>query len=140
MNQHNKPTLFLICGLPGSGKSTFAAKLKKEKDIDHHYEADMKLYEDGVYVFARKKLPSAHRWCQQMTKRAMQQQKDVIVSNTTLRKKEAKPYIELAKQYEYNIEIIHMTGNYESIHGVPKDVYYRMESVREFFTLQDFNL
>lgn len=138
MNQPNKPTLFLICGLPGSGKSTYATKLKQEKNITCHYEADMKLYEDGVYVFERKKLPMAHRWCQEMTERAMQEQKDIIISNTTLKKKEARPYINLAKEYDYHIEIIHMTGNYQSIHGVPKDVFCRMKSIKEFFTIEDF--
>ena len=132
--------MFLIVGLPGSGKSTYAQRLKDEKNIKYHYEADMAMYEDGKYVFKRSKLPGAHAWCQVMTELAMKEKECVIVSNTFLRKKEVKPYIDLANLYEYRIHLVRMTGNYGSIHGVPSNVYERMKLIQEFYELKDFYL
>lgn len=125
--------LYFIVGLPGSGKSTYANRLKDEKNIKHHYEADMAMYEDDKYVFKRSKLPGAHAWCYVMTEVAMKEKEDVIVSNTSLRKKEAQPYFDLAKLYGYKVHLIRMNGNYGSVHGVPSDVYKRMKSIQEFY-------
>jgi predicted kinase len=132
-------TLYLICGPSGSGKTTFANKLKKEKGITNHFEADqwmVDLY--GNYFFDPKRLSYCHTECQKSTEESMQRGEDVIVSNTTLTKKEAKPYIDLTRKYGYNVEIHHMTGEYQNEHGVPYWKIEEMRNKRQWFSLADF--
>jgi len=132
-------TLYLVCGPSGSGKTTFANKIKKEKNIANHFEADqwmVDLY--GNYFFNPKRLGYCHRECQKSTEDSMQRREDVIVSNTTLTKKEAKPYIDLSKKYGYNVEIHHMTGEFQNEHGVPDWKIEEMKNKRQLFFLADF--
>jgi predicted kinase len=132
-------TLYLICGPSGSGKTTFANKLKKEKNIANHFEADQWMVDqDGNYLFDPKKLGHCHAECQKSTEESMQRGEDVIVSNTTLTKKEAKPYIDLSKKYGYNVEIHHMTGEHQNEHGVPNWKIEEMKNKRQLFSLADF--
>ena len=132
-------TLYLICGPSGSGKTTLANKIKKEKNIANHFEADqwmVDLY--GNYLFNPKRLGYCHAECQKSTEESMQRGEDVIVSNTTLAKKEAKPYIDLSKKYGYNVEIHHMTGEFQNEHGVPDWKIEEMKNKRQLFSLADF--
>jgi predicted kinase len=132
-------TLYLIAGPSGSGKSTFAKKLMKEKEIKFNFEADNWMKDlFGNYSFDPKNLNYCHRQCQIYTERVMESGKDVIVSNTSLTKKEAKPYIDLAKKYGYSVEIHHMTGNFKNEHGVPDWKVEEMRNKHEFYSLEDF--
>ena len=57
-----KPTLYIIRGLPGSGKSTLGVKLCGEGNTfaaDDYFEDDT-----GVYNFDPTRLKDAHAWCQ----------------------------------------------------------------------------
>ena len=132
-------TLYLICGPSGSGKTTFANKIKKEKNIANHFEADqwmVDLY--GNYFFNPKRLGYCHAECQKSTEESMQRGEDVIVSNTTLTKKEAKPYIDMARKYGYTIELHHMFGKFKNEHGVPDWKIEEMRNKRQLFSLADF--
>ena len=62
-----------------------------------------------------------------------------IVCNTTLTKKEAVPYISLAKKYNYQIVIEHMTGQFANLHRVPNWKVQEMQKKRQFFKLEDFS-
>jgi hypothetical protein len=53
-------------------------------------------------------------------------------------KREAKPYIDMAKKNCYNIIIEHLTTQYKNIHDVPQEVVDKMKNRREFFKLEDF--
>lgn len=132
-------TLYLICGPSGSGKTTFANKIKKEKNIANHFEADHWMVDqDGGYLFDPKRLGYCHAGCQKSTEESMRRTEDVIVSNTTLTKKEAKPYIDLARKYGYNVEIYHMIGEFKNEHGVPDWKIEEMKNKRQMFSLADF--
>lgn len=135
-----RPTLYFITGIPGSGKSTFANKLAKEKNVIHLYEADQWMVDSsGNYSFNPKRLHFCHIQCQKFTQQAMETQQDVIVSNTSLTKKEAKPYFDLAKKFHYNIELIHLQSSYGSIHSVPLEKIEQMKQKREFYSIKDFS-
>lgn len=122
------PTLYLIIGIPGAGKSMKAREIiANSKNLIAHYEADMFFEQDGQYNFNRTLLWKAHLWCQQKTEEAMKTGVDVIVSNTSLTPRERRVYLALAKQYHYNVEVITCTGNYKNIHGVPDETLERMK-------------
>ncbi|MDA0147479.1 ATP-binding protein [Vibrio sp. LaRot3] len=109
-----KPTLTLIRGIPGSGKSTAAKRIDA-----HHFEADMFFVtEQGEYQFDPLKLKQAHAWCFEQTQLALQQGEDVVVSNTFVRRWEIMPYFRLAKQLNVTFQVRVCSGEFGSIHGV----------------------
>jgi predicted kinase len=115
-------TLYLIRGLPGSGKSTYAKSLGCL-----HVEADMFFMRDGIYDFRLSSLKEAHAWCLMTTRMAIENGMDVAVSNTFTQLWEMKPYRDLAKAYATPCHIVECTGNYESVHNVPQHVIDKMK-------------
>ncbi len=113
--------LYLIRGLPGSGKSTYAKSL----DV-FHIEADMYHVKDGRYQFDPSRVKQAHEWCQQTCWNAMVKGMDVAVSNTFTQRWEMKPYLDFAKDTGHEVEVIVMNGNYGSVHNVPSEVLRKM--------------
>ena len=131
--------LILITGPAGAGKSTRAQELMSEQGIRYNFEADQWMKDSqGNYCFDPKKLYFCHKKCQEYTESAMRLKQDVIISNTTLTKKEAKPYIELAKEHGYEVEIIHLLTQFQNLHGVPEEKVKQMQNKRELFKLEDF--
>jgi predicted kinase len=132
--------LHLIAGPSGSGKTTFAKELMQKDGIKFNFEADNWMKDKfGIYHFDPKNLNYCHRQCQIYTEKVMQDGKDVIVSNTSLTKEEARPYINLAKKYGYSVSIHHMTGRFDNVHGVPDWKVEKMRKKHQFYTLNDFN-
>jgi predicted kinase len=123
-----------ITGLPGAGKSTLASEL----GFKNHFEADQWMVDQkGNYQFDPKKLGYCHSQCIESTERAMKASEEVAVSNTSLSKKEAKPYFLLAKKYKYNIVLIHLVTEYKSIHGVPESKLQQMKNRREIYKINE---
>ena len=125
--------LFLVRGIPGSGKSTKAKQLIAEKLADVHFEADMYFEVDGEYVFDPSKIKDAHSWCQKETDKALAAGKSVVVSNTFVKKWETDIYFGLAAKHGVEVEVIVATGNYQNVHGVPAEVLLRMKENWEDF-------
>ncbi len=91
--------LFLIRGLPGSGKSTFAKQLDAVV-----VEADQFFLKDDVYTYDAAKIGEAHAWCQKRTTELLISQLDhVAVANTFTRRWELTPYYEIANRLETGI-------------------------------------
>lgn len=125
--------LFLVRGLPGSGKTTFVNSIKLAiSEIVYHLEADMYFtkhdldYEENVKIHIAK----AHNWCQECTEDGMLAGiKNIFVSNTFTQQWELDPYIRFAKKHNYVIHILTMDNHHrgESIHNVPESVLENME-------------
>ena len=131
--------LILIRGLPGSGKTTLALQL-----YDAHrdeircavYAADDFFYGTkrappgwGSYKFDRSKLKDAHAQCQRRAFGDMSDGREVIiVHNTFTQMWEMEPYITMAKEYGYLIQVIECKGNFGSVHGVPDEAIDRMRA------------
>jgi len=119
--------LFLVRGLPGSGKSTFAKSIGGS-----HIEADMYfLDENGNYNFDVTKLRNAHEWCREKTEIAMKRGADkVIVSNTFTQEWEMDEYYKLAEKYGFKVMSIIVENRHDgkNIHNVPEETLEKMRN------------
>lgn len=119
--------LYLVRGLPGSGKSTFVKTMGVP-----YYEADMYFVDsEGKYVFDPKNIKAAHLWCQNSVRSAMVLgvSNKIAVSNTFTQQWEIDPYIKMAKDHGYNIFSIVVENRHgnPSVHGVPEQNMDAME-------------
>lgn len=112
--------LILIRGVQGSGKSTFASKIKTKGCVV--LEADMFFLNHAEYEWDPRFLKHAHQWCYSSTVRALKLGQDVIVANTFIRIKDIMPYIRLQEGLfpELNIFVTEMYTRYKNIHGIPE--------------------
>lgn len=122
--QNRQPILYLIRGLPGSGKSSFVKY--QLHALVNHYEADMFFMKDGEYQFDHSKLGQAHMWCQESTRKSLAQGFDTWVSNTFTTTKELDPYFQIAKDTDSAIVVMTMHGQFKSVHNVPDEAMDRM--------------
>jgi predicted kinase len=122
-------TIILVRGLPGSGKSSFAAMLGASV-----LEADQYFNKSGTYQFNRAELPYAHKWCQAEAEKYMQAQvPKFFVCNTFTQNWELLPYVELARKYAYKVVVLTIESGLDSgalagrnLHSVPPDAIQRM--------------
>lgn len=134
-----KPCLILIRGLPGSGKTTLACRLKKHlqsiKIPTTHFEADSFFVDEDGYNFNPALLGQAHAWCQCQAMEALAKKQVVIVSNTFISEWEMSVYLSMAKVLNYDVITVRCDGEYDNIHSVPTEVLAgmkeRMFSVKE---------
>lgn len=120
--------LYIIRGLPGSGKSTFAKKMLDEGFVDSHYEADMFFIDmDGNYRYDPLKISSAHFWCRTNVKKDLKKGLTVIVSNTFTKKSEMDPYIQYCQDNDIPFEVIRMGTQFQNIHNVPEEILKKMK-------------
>lgn len=122
--------IYLVRGLPGSGKSTFAKRLAQDNGGILHLESDMYFMKNGEYVFDSAKVPKNHEWCFNAFKDAVNAGMDVIVSNTFTQKWELNPYIEYAKYASQEVKLYRCSGEYGNTHNVPQEV---LKAMRERF-------
>ena len=116
-------TLYIIRGLPGSGKSTLARRLVHESK---HFEADMFHMVNGEYRFDPAKVKDAHEWCQRCVLHEMTEDADIAVSNTFTRRWEYEPYIKMANENWFDVQVIECHAPWDNTHGVPAEVLAAM--------------
>lgn len=116
-------TLYIVRGLPGSGKSTYAKSLGIP-----HFEADMYFMKDGEYKFDASKLKHAHMWCFNQFADQVDCGSDVVVSNTFTTVKEMNDYLVYAGARNYDIIIVEVKTQYGSIHNVPEETIAKMKA------------
>ncbi len=118
--------LYLVRGVPGSGKTTFANEIcnKVVSADDYHYD------EEGFYRFQIKNMAAAHRYCQEKTRTIMETGKDVAVANTSTTKKELKPYYDLAEEFGYTVYSIIVENRHGgvNVHNVPAETLEKMKN------------
>ena len=111
-------TLYIVRGLPGSGKTTLARQL-----TEHVFSADDYFYDlgNGQYKFDPEHLPDAHKTCQWKVEAAMIAGYRILaVANTFSMAWEAEIYFELAKKHEYIPCIIECQSQFGNVHAVPQ--------------------
>lgn len=130
------PTLHLVRGLPGSGKSTFARKLADQLHCKH-LETDQYFTDaDGNYSWDANKIAEAHEWCRQSAIDEILAQRDCVVSNTFIVPKHITCYLEDVDPFidgfmgllKFPVVIYEMTNQYGNVHGVPLNTMSKMMS------------
>lgn len=124
--------LYLIRGLPGSGKSTFAKSLADALDCNH-YEHDKYLYtEEGKYLWTEQRMAYAYRQCLRDTEATMAEGEPVVVSNVFPTSKSLKNYRKLAEKYGHRVTYIVVENRRGgvNIHDVPQEA---LDDMRKAF-------
>jgi predicted kinase len=124
--------LYIVRGIPGTGKSTFAKTLG-----GIHIEADQYFVDvEGNYNFDGSKIKLAHEYCRTQTEAWMKTDGDqvnvnkIVVSNTFTQEWEMEPYFELAKKYGYKVFSIIVENRHggTNVHGVPEEKIEQMKN------------
>lgn len=114
------PTLLIIRGLPGAGKTTIAKALCESNLFSTYVEADMFMKNAaGEYEYDPSKLEYCHRKCQIQVEEALVRGDNVIVSNTSLTHKEVEDYRKIAFAHNANVQIMELKSPFKSVHNVP---------------------
>ena len=124
----NSQTLYIVRGLPGSGKSTRAALLP---NVTCLAADDAFVGADGVYRFNPKELKAAHADCLAKATAILAAGHSVAVANTFIQRWEMGPYITAATWAGARLEVIEPLHGFDggksnaelaarNIHGVPE--------------------
>lgn len=125
---------FILRGLPGSGKSTWADRQPHPKII---LSTDSFFIKLGQYDFDVSKLGEAHAWNFRRAISACTEQllldvkSKIYIDNTNIMSIEIAPYWQLAKAYKRKPILLSfpcepITASQRNIHKVPFDVVLRM--------------
>lgn len=115
--------IYIIRGIPGSGKTTLAKTLSPIV-----IEADDYMMNNGKYEYSKDKVIMAHNKCRRQVERHLRNGDPIIaVANTFIKREQYKPYIELAKKYGYSPILKTCNGNYENVHEVPQETVEKMK-------------
>jgi predicted kinase len=128
--------LYIVRGLPGSGKSTFAKSIVGDDFLV--CEADKYFVDEstGEYKFDSTKLKEAHKYCQDLVEKFMvdsmvygQRYPQIAVSNTFTQEWEMETYFELAKKYGYTVFCLVIENRHggQNVHGVPAEKITQMK-------------
>ena len=111
-------TLYIVRGLPGSGKSSLAKKV-----TELVYSADdFFTNKKGEYNFNAKLLGKAHEWCWGKVRDAMFIGAEAVaVANTFTQAWEAEKYYQIAEEYGYSVFVIECQNDFGNVHDVPQE-------------------
>ena len=125
--------IFVLRGIPGSGKSTLTKEIVSKDGGAIVCSADDHFMKDGVYSFNPVELPQAHGACQRRFIAACQAAEPdvIIVDNTNLSVAEFAGYVNFGQAFGHDVEIITLMVDpaiaaARNIHGVPADRVNKM--------------
>lgn len=120
--------IVLVRGLPGSGKSTWAASMASADRLDGHparvVSADEYFMRGDKYCFDPALLPQAHADCLRRATEGHAQGETVFVANTFTQGWEFKPYLDLDPQAQ--VFVCPPVPGRLGVHGVPQEAWDRM--------------
>ncbi|MBN3314042.1 N42L1 protein, partial [Atractosteus spatula] len=108
------PKLYLMRGVPGSGRAALAGKIKKNFGGVIISTRTYFTGRDGVYRFRPDLLPKAHEWIIRRAEKAMKEGiSPVIIDTTNVLLWHMKPYVQMALRYYYKVIFKEPEGNSE---------------------------
>jgi predicted kinase len=126
----NNKTLYILRGCPSSGKTTLAETLEQNLPDavavaadDYHYDAL------GNYNWDSKNVKKSHEFCQDFVQFGMACGfTNIIVHNTCTSEKELKPYMQMAKTFDYKVVslIVEKRHDNKNDHDVPEETVIKM--------------
>lgn len=120
--------VFILRGLPGSGKSSFAAQQEGAVICN----ADKFHMVDGVYMYDQGRAAEGHEWCLRgFIEFVISGEEFIVVDNTNTSSIEIAPYYNIARAYGYLVRFYMFKCSIadlikHNIHGVPEEVICRM--------------
>ena len=138
----NKPTVHIMRGIPGSGKSTLVQRNLLQLGLIGSCTQPLFSADDfwinhatGAYEFDPKRIGEAHAWCfREFLGALIHAHLDhLFVDNTNIRAWEIAPYLQAANAYGWDHEIttIHCnprTAFARNVHQVPLTVIWAMHA------------
>jgi len=107
--------LIIMQGCSASGKSTIAKAIADSMG-GVICSADNYFMQDGKYCFDASQLGKAHECCRHSVKTGMFNNEPlIIVDNTNCTQKEANPYIEMAKEHGYTVQVVTVQTSMETM-------------------------
>jgi predicted kinase len=152
----DQPTVFIMRGLPGSGKSTIYHRLVKKYFTENpchkstiHCSADNYWTAiDGSYKFDLTRVPQSHHFCLRVfCEHGMRMSHLIFLDNTNTSLWEFSHYVKIAEAYDYKTVIITLNISVETalarnIHNVPektiRNMYKRLNDVDNNLKLNAF--
>jgi len=129
--------LYIIRGIPGSGKSTFANELVGADYLVCEADKYFINKETKKYEWDPTKIKDAHEWCRSRVETFMKDSlkndqfyRRFAVSNTFTQEWEMKPYFDLAKKYGYKVFTVIVENRHDgkNVHNVPDEALERMRN------------
>ena len=127
--------LYIIRGLPNSGKSTIAKVLAP----NHNYAADDWFdfrasleninYNDAFAKYGKTEIGQAHEECQRHVETCLRNKAgDCAVANTFTTMREMRPYMDMAVKYGYRVHVmtVERAHDGDNGHNVPEVVIDKM--------------
>jgi len=128
-NANESKRVTILIGIPGSGKSTWAAKQEGATVVNadrYHIGAD------GVYRYSVANAGKAHLWCYRAFLDALERRDEhIIVDNTNTQNWERSPYVKHAQLCGYTVQFKRFRCPVEraakrNVHGVSREIIEKM--------------
>jgi len=125
--------MFILRGLPGSGKSTYAKAIKEKlmKAGVHENEvviceADdffMKKQPDGSlkYEWDGNQVALAYAECQKKAEEGIVEGKYVIIANVNPSASDLQIYLDMANRHNAEFKVFRLMNSFQNLHGVPPE-------------------